>query len=369
MKKIHFLSIVILILAANLFQPLHPQESQKSKTTFPRFEEYQFVARGKMSSDRGLRPNQIVGMDNNGELLLACIEPQTTGQLRSRGITFFQSQLELLIDWNLLIFKDKDNTYKTTIYIYSPEKAKAIRSHVHNSILQLASKLHTDLLSLKDSLEKTHHEKSLFSILYAYILHDYSMRQFGPDIYQKPLLSEKFPFWNGFSWAVYPIKRYDIGVTALPAKDSKFFFVSSNAVPGPNFQQILSFVKDVSTDHKVDDPENRINLSNYGVCDEYGELTVPVFKEEWTTILENMAKKVYVQTIQMATSTEMKDILGMTTQAQAAMFLHYEIRFAFLNHLLEKGFIEAPLDFENSKNNRSTVGRNLVFVIKVLPEQ
>ena len=193
------------------------------------------------------------------------------------------------------------------------------------------------------------------------------MRQFGPEIYQKPQLSTEFPFWNGFAWAIYPIKKFDIGVTALPGKDTKVFFVSSPAVSRPEFQQLLSFVKDASSDDKVDDSELRNIFSNYGACNELGELTVPVFKGEWITSLENMAKQVYAHTIELSESVEMNSILSMKTPAQAAMFLHYEIRFAFLNHLLEKGLIAAPIDFENAENNSPSDGRNLVFVIKSTP--
>ncbi len=364
MKKHHLLPILIFILAASLFQPLFPQDSQKSKTVSPAFNEYQFVARGRMSRQRNVHPGQIVLMDNNGEILLACIKPQTTDQLKAIGKIFFQSQLELLIDWNLLVFNRKDNTYKTTIHIYGPEKASAIRSHVHSAVLRLASALNTDLLSLKSFLEKTHQEKSLFAILYAYILHDYSMRQFGPEIYQKPQLSADFPIWNGFAWAIYPIKKFNTGVTALPAKDNKFFFVSSPAVSRPGFQRLLSFVKDVSVDNKVDDPELIKTCSPFGICDLQGELTIPILEGEWAAKLENMAKQVYAQTVELAGSLEMKEILSMATQAHAAMFLHYELRYAVLTLLLETDFMKAPIDFENADSNAPSDYENLVFAVK-----
>jgi len=364
MKNRHLLPILFFILAACLFQPLFPQDSQKSKTASPSFNEYQFVARGKMSRQRRARPDQIVRMDNNGEILLACIKPQSTDQLKARGIKFFQSQLELLIDWNLLVFNRKDNTYKTTIHIYGPEKASAIRSHVHSAVLRLASALNTDLLSLKSFLEKTHQEKSLFTILYAYILHDYSMGQFGPEIYQKPQLTADIPFWNGFAWAIYPIKKFNTGVTALPAKDKKVFFVSSPAVSGPGFQRLLSFVKDVSVDDKVDDPELIKTCSAFGLCDDQGELTIPILEGEWAAKLENMAKQVYAQTVELADSLEMQEILNMATQAHATMFLHYELRYAVLSLLLETGFMKTPIDFENADNNAPSDNGNLVFAVK-----
>ena len=364
MKKHHLLPVLIFILAGSLFQPLFPQDTQKSKTDFPSFNEYQFVARGKMSQKRRARPGQIVRMDNNGEILLACIKPQTIDQLKARGIKFFQSQLELLIDWNLLVFNRRDKAYKTTVHIYGSEKASAIRNHVHSAVLRLASALNTDLLSLKSYLEKTHQEKSLFTMLYTYILHDYSMRQFGPEIYQKPQLSADFPFWNGFAWAIYPIKKFNTGVTALPAKDKKVFLVSSPAVSGPGFRRLLSFVKDVSLDDKVDDPKLIKACSVFGLCDDQGGLTIPILEGEWAAKLENMAKQVYAQTVELAESLEMKDILSMATQAHASMFLHYELRYAVLAFLLETGFMKAPIDFDSAGNNAPSDNGNLVFVVK-----
>jgi len=124
-------------------------------------------------------------------------------------------------------------------------------------------------------------------------------------------------------------------------------------------------VKDVSNDNNVGDPDLRKSLFPFGLCDEEGKLTIPILDRDWSIKLESMAKKVYAKTIEIVSSDEMKALLGMETQAQAAMFLHYEIRYAFLNYLLEQGMIEAPVDFENADNNSPTDGRNLVFLMKI----
>jgi hypothetical protein len=346
------------LIGALLLLPAFPQTAPQS------LDDYQFVARGKMSGKRGARPDQIVRMDNNGQILLACTTPKTTDQLQSLGIKFQESQLELLIDWNLLEYNRKEKTYKTTIHVFGPEKAAAIRNKVQSAAIELTDTLESDLHSLQGHLKEIGYEKNLFAVLYAYILHDYSMRQFGEEIYQKPQLSEENPFWNGFAWAIYPIQKFEISVLTLPAQENRFFFVSAEALPGPNFQQMMPFVKDVAADLKVDDPELIKTFSAFGLCDDRGELTIPIFESEWTGKSENMAKKVYAQTAALADSPDMKDLLGMATQAQAAMFLHYELRYAVLFHLLEKGLMEAPIDFENAGSNRSTDKRNLVFVLK-----
>ena len=364
MKKHNIIFGMIVVLAAGLSLSLLPQSSGESKIAAPSFNEYQFIARGKISGKRGIRPEQIVQLDNNGEILLACIQPQTVDQLKAKGLVFSSSQLELLVDWSFLVFDRKEKTYRTTIHIYGPEKAAAIRDLVDDAVIRLARSLHTDLLALKSSLEKAQQEKSLFSILYGYVLHDYSMRQFGPELYEKPQLSVDNPFWNGFAWAIHPVKRFNVGVTTLPAEDSKIFFISSPAVTRPDFRQLLAFVKDASGDGKIEDPELQSAFSAYGVCRESGELTIPIFEGERAEALENMAEQVYAHTIELVETNGMKNLLGMKTQAQAAMFIHYEIRFAFLSLLLEKGLMAAPIDFENADNNPPSAGRFLVFIIK-----
>ncbi|MEE9501923.1 MAG: hypothetical protein V3V48_07595 [Candidatus Aminicenantaceae bacterium] len=363
-KAIRFIafSFILLFLPGPLL--VSSQDPIRDEDPPATLDNYDLVARGKMSRDREKRPVQIARLDNNGEILIACLEAKSVEQLISIGIKFQQSQLELLVDWNLLEYDRKNKTYKTTIHVYGTEEASAIRQLVSIAVEQLSNTLNADLISLKNHLEGIDREKSLFAILYAYVLHSFSMAQFGEELYQKPQLSEEHPFWNGYAWAIYPVKKFPIGVTYIPVEGNQFYAVSAATVPKLDFRQIIAFVKDVSTDNKVDDPELKKSLSAFDLCDDKGKLTIPIFKSDWSTKLENMAKKVYTKTIELSDSEEMKEILGMATQAQAAMFIHYEIRYAFLDYLLEKGTIKAPFDFKNADNNSQADVRNMLFVIK-----
>jgi hypothetical protein len=317
-----------------------------------------------MSRDRGQRPVQIARMDNNGEILLACVEAKTIDDLNSSGINFMQSQLELLVDWDLLEYDRKNKTYRTKIHVFGSEKAAALRQHVRIGVEELASELDGELNSFIDHLDRIDREKSLFAILYAYVLHNYSMNQFGEEIYRKPQLSAENPFWNGYAWAIYPIKKFNTGATFMTAEGNQLFVVSATTVPRLNFKQISDLIKDVSSDYKVDNSELKQSLSPFDLFDDQGILKIPIFEKDWSTKLENMAKKVYAKTIELVNSSDIKNILGMETQAQRAMFLHYEIRYAFLKYLLEKGSLIAPVDFKNAENNSPTDVKNLVFLIK-----
>jgi hypothetical protein len=364
MRRRIFLTFWILALTVCFCRLGFTQESKRSTGDPASLDEYHFVARGKMSRDRGLNPLRIVRLDNNGEILISCLDSKTAEQLKAVGIEFRQSQLELLVDWDLLAYDAKKKTYRTAFHVYGTQKASAIRQKVGVTVKQLADELSDDLASLRSYLERLDRQKSLFSILYSYVLHSYSMEQLAEEIYQKPQLSAQSPFWSGYAWAIFPIKRFPVGTTVMPMDKSRFFRVSSAAVPGPDFRQFLPFVKDVSSDNRVDDPELLRSFSKFDIFDSEGRLTIPVFEGEWPERLENMAKNVYAKTLELADSQEMKETLGMATQAQAAMFIHYEVRYAFLNHLLEQRTIQAPIDFEDDGRNGPADVGNLVFLIK-----
>lgn len=215
MSNLRKFLLFALILAIFVWHPVYSQDDQGKQEESTTLDDYQLVVRGKMSQERGARPGQIARLDNNGEILLACLEAKKIKQLKSSGIKFRQSQLELLVDWNLLAYDRKSKTYKTTIHVYGPEKAAAIRQLAGTVVAQLSEELKEDLELLKGHLKNIAREKSMFSVLYAYILHGYAMEQFGEEIYRKPQLSPKNPYWNGFAWAIFPHRKIRHGSDRL----------------------------------------------------------------------------------------------------------------------------------------------------------
>jgi hypothetical protein len=357
----------LVVSAACLFGISSAREATQSSEDPATLDEYHLVARGRMSGARGLNPVQVARLDSNGEILIACLEAKTHEQLQTSGIRFCRSQLELLADWGLLEYDRAAKTYRTTIHVYGSRKAASIRHKVEVMVTRLAGEMRADLDALRSHLAGIDRRRSVFSVLYAYVLHSYAMEQFGDEIYRKPQLSSEAPFWNGYAWAIFPARRFPVAVSVMPMEKIRFFRVSSAAVQAPGFRQFIPLVKDIAADHTVDDPELLETFSAFGIFDSEGRLSVPVFEGEWPAKLEDMARKVYWETIELVDSNEMKEILGMDTQAQAAMFIHYEIRYAFLKHVLDRGIIDAPLDFEVPENNGPEDLRHLVFLIKSAP--
>lgn len=364
MGRQHFLLVFVFIFLVIFCHYGHTQVSENSLEDPLTLDDYSFVARGRMSRTRGKNPQEIARLDNNGEILIACMQAKTFDALRSMGIKILQSQLELLGDWQLLEFDRNNSTYRTTIHIFGTEKASIIRQMVNIAAEQLAEEMYVDLLSLLNYLKKIGREKSMFSILYGYILHHYSMEQFAEEIYIKPQLTTDRPFWNGFSWAIYPVKKFSASVTQIPVEGTLFFLGGAPNLLGPGFQDFYSLAKDVAVDNKVDDIKLLETLLKFGIFDEQGELTVPVFEGEWPNKLQDMAKRVYSKTVELAESPEMIEILQMETQAQSAMFIHYELRYALLKYLLETGLIKTPIDFEDADNNSPADIGNMFFLIK-----
>ena len=130
MKRFRVSSALLILMVVLLLQAGCSGDAPPREGGPPTFDEYDFVARGRMSRDRGLRPADIVGMDGNGDILLACLDPKTVEELESGGTKFIRSQLELLTDWGLLKYSAEDETYQTAVHVYGPEKSSAIRGLV-----------------------------------------------------------------------------------------------------------------------------------------------------------------------------------------------------------------------------------------------
>jgi hypothetical protein len=73
----------------------------------------------------GQSPQQVTKLDNNGELLLACIEGKTRDQLRAAGARFAESQVELLKTWRLL--EEQDSVLRTAFPILGDESPRVFR--------------------------------------------------------------------------------------------------------------------------------------------------------------------------------------------------------------------------------------------------
>ena len=342
--------------------PAHTKNLQADIENPSRLDDYDFVVRGKISRERGIRPQQIAGLDNNGEILIACQEARSIQQLKASGIVFLRSQLELLADWDFLTYNSKDKTYKTTIHIYGVQKSTALRKLVSTSVDRLRSKLSDELESLKNHLASMGSEKSLFAVLYGYILHSYSMEQFGKELYQKSQLPASL--LERIQLGCFPLRKFNTGVTSQPVEGAHYIFVSAGTAPRSDFQGNLAFAKNHARDGKINDPALLSTFYAFDVVNDQGELTIPVFTDLWAAKLENMAKTVYAETEGLAEAAEIKNILGMATQARREMFLHYEIRYAFLDLLLQNKFMLSPVDFEDSQKNSAADVGNLIFLIK-----
>ena len=189
-------------------------------------------------------------MDNNGDILQACVEPRTAEQLDASGIRHLRSQLELLRDWHLLEYDGASKTYRTTVHVYGPRAASAIRDMVGPGAAEVTGKLDADPAALRRHLGETRREKSLFAVLYAYVLHGYSMSRFSEEIYQKPQLSAERPFWNGYAWAISRPDRSTSLSMQLPVRRGPSHVLGATAVRGPDPPLWMRFAKDVAADRR-----------------------------------------------------------------------------------------------------------------------
>jgi hypothetical protein len=148
-----------------------------------------------------LSPSQVIKIDNNWEILIACISEKTKNELRSMGITFTESQLLLL---QLMRFLDiKNEKFETKMPILGSMQTQALRKKVRDLVIKIAPVLMSSITDFKTELKKTNREESIYPLLFSYVLDGLPWKFF----YEDDLLFGSFqeePIWYGLFWAISP---------------------------------------------------------------------------------------------------------------------------------------------------------------------
>ena len=116
----------------------------------------------------GGTPQNIILLDNNGEILLFCEIGKNIEQLKESNIEITQSQLKLLLDWRLL--QEENKIFKTNLPILNSSKTKSLREITRAAALKMGPELEEEVGALKDILKSQGYEKSIYTILFSYIL-------------------------------------------------------------------------------------------------------------------------------------------------------------------------------------------------------
>lgn len=299
-------------------------------------------------------PRQIMELDNNGDILLACLDGGTRDKLDSLGIPWSDSQLELLEVYRLLERSGKK--YQTSFPILGPDVMKALRKDMLELSNTISPLIEQDCKDLVNHLLDQGWEKNAYSVVFAYLLDGRIWDEFDNEGLMPDLtISGDQPHWAGETWALYPPREFSTGRNSY-WHEGIVFSTAWNKDILPKLRQLWSdrdmfkaMMEDFSPDQKIDDPDILAAYRKFNILDEAGRPAVPVIQADDTDHVyrssKNIAKKLSDSILAELDLDNMMSIYGFRSEGQALIVIYHELMWDITDYLLEKGVIELPLAF------------------------
>ena len=317
-----------------------------------------------------LSPYQVTKIDNNWEILLACLSEKTKNELRSMGITFTESQLHLL---KLMRFLDINNeTLKTKMPILGSAQTLALRKKVRDLVIEITPLLMSGFEDFKTELKTIKREESTYPILFSYVLDGLPWKFF----YENDLLShssQEEHIWYGLFWAIYPPRSYSSGTNSYDGRYASVSVTTGIDVSKELWEGFVStnlkMIRDNFTEHgKLINEKLIKELEPYEIVDSSGNLSVPIIREDTDDKLfalsESLARKVVNLFLLNMNMEELVKEFDFNAESEALIVCYHEFIWELLEYLEEKDIVKKPSFFYRPEEATYKDLGSLLFIIK-----
>ena len=345
------------------------QETSTSQDYPTDIKKYDFSLMGSSSK---ISPRMVITMDNNWEILLACLSEKTKAELKGMGISFTDSQLMLLHVMRLLDVEDE--RLKTAMPILGSVRMRSLRNKMRDLTVKIEPELRSDIDDIKKELKKIGRQDNMFTILFSYVLDEIVWRPF----FEKGLikltgLTAEEPFWAGAFWACYPPREFSYGTNSMDLQEASFKINHSNVlsqvkVNGFTSTHLRMLYKDYIEYGKIVDENLRKELAPYEIFDSSGYLTVPIIEEKEDNQLYLKCKSVAMKVAQLfIDNVDVKSLMDeyeFYDAEKAIVVSYHEWMWEYMAYLEDKGIIKKPFAFSNPKEAGPKDIGTLLFVVK-----
>lgn len=301
-------------------------------------------------------PHVIIELDNNGQILLACAAGKTLEQLKMEGIQFTQSQIRLLRDWRLL--QKEGEVLKTTFPILNGTRSTRLRNMMNETASIIGQNLQKDITELASELLSMGREKSIYTILFSYVLDDLVWRIFENDsLIQKRKITIDKPFWSGILWAIYPPRDFSCGTNSISSKGVTLKINWSKAankkinrlfadwdIFGQMFNELVE-------KGKVETEQAQKAFMRFNLVDSSGNFTIPVITENKDNRLYqislDISQEVNKFVLQLIDLKEIRKEFDFPDEEHALVISYHELMWELLDFFEQQGHIKKPIAFEN----------------------
>lgn len=371
-KKAVVLLIIMTIFFVSFGQAANrKQNGWRKPVGLKKYEIYQYV------SINGYSPKSVIDIDNNGEILFACIAGTSRKQLKNMGFRFAESQILLLENMNLLR-EDEKGILKTAFPILNSNQVDKLRGHTKKAAIVLGDSLRENIVKLKHELASINREQTAYTVLFSYVLDDLVWRIFEEKqlVKENKIIIEE-PFWSGVVWALYPPRPFDCGTNSV---SNGGFTIQANwsrnvlkkMSPFVNYKdlQILeAMVGDFAKNGKVQDKEAIKKFSEFNIIDSKGRFTVPIIDEN-SSLYEKCSAIAQDVAGQVPVLLDLKSITSennFRNEQVAMVVVYHELMWDLLDYLDGQHVIEKPLAFAKPEKALAADIGDLIFLVKEKP--
>jgi len=343
-----------------------PYDRQKPLT----LDDYRIV---QFISSPGRYPINVMRLDNNGDVLLACREGKTKKQLEEMNIPVNDSQIHLLEVYDLLSVED--DVLKTSIPVLDREQIGAIRSNTKTAAVKLADAVKDDVTRIVNLLVASGRQNNAYSILFAYIVDGMIWSDFrNMDLSVPREINAEHPFWAGAVWAFYPPREYSCGTNTWTK--GRFLFVmnwtgSANDRLGVFYRAMReldddAFIHFMKEGYTRDAPVIEA-FAPFGIFDESGKLLIPTIVQNENNELHRMSrgisKKIAENTQRLLDLKKLQVDYGFRDIRETVVVVYHELMWDLMDEFVARDIIEKPVLFADPENAALTSIADIMFVV------
>jgi hypothetical protein len=320
----------------------------------------------------GDSPQGIVKLDNNRELLSACLNGKSTAELRTAGILRAESQLRLLHAWNLLQFKN--GNWTTTLPILDQYKAQWLRQETRQVAEAVASLIHHDIESLKSLTSNGGRPQTAYVLFFSYILDGLVWDRFREKrVVHAMAVSVDRPMWDGVFWAIQP-RPFAMG-TNSSSKDGLTLHVAWSAAASRRMGPLMSDWGDVEraldelAQHgRVASQEIRRIFAPLGLFDGDGKPRVPMIVANSDNAIHQLSVSLSKQLADLVLARfnlpRWQEQLGLKTKEETLVIAYHEFMWELLELLERNRTIHKPLILSSPERAQPSDVAALVFLVR-----
>ncbi len=338
-----------------------------SSESFDDYEVIQFI------ESSGPAPANILELDNNGEIFLACRGGKTRSELETMGISVSESQIQLMLAWRILDVQN--DTLYPAIPILDPEKIGRLREITASTAPQISSSIQTEAKRLTRILNSMDRSDNLYAILFSYILDGMVWDRFiGEGLMTTGQLTADKPFWTGEVWAVCPARERSSGTNTLSDQGITMCICWSEAAIHKmkpfmdDWKNLIRIFDDYVEYGQVKDADARRVFAPFGLFSESGEFTIPVIEEQPGDQLFEASKAIAVKIRQQVPKaidlSKLTRQFGFRDESQTLIIVYHELMWDIVENLVEQGIVGFPRPFINPEEGESNDIADLVFIVR-----